>query len=327
MKSLVEDAAALVSLSPVLSPVRRRALRGTTNIVYYHYIGPDVPYYADFATGCTLERFAQDLETLREHFRFASLAQVIAGRDDAKKPLLALTFDDGFDLIASGVADVLELYGATATTFVITSCIDNEALMWRNKLSVIRALVDESVYVARYNELMRERGYPPVARGRMLQAASLAWPAGEKDELADALWASCDLPPVATVLAEYRPYFTWEGLERWLERGHDVGLHTATHPMCSRLDAAGIHAEIVEPAQLLRRRLGLESVPFSYPFGRRLPEAVERELYEQGVFSCAVGINGFAAVATPPYRLERACAEQGLGLSVFGRALLGPAAA
>ena len=325
---MVEEAAGLVALSPVLAGVRRRALRRGTNIVYYHYIGEDVPYYADFATGCTLDRLAEDLRTLAAHFRFASLDEVLSpAQERVGKPLLAVTFDDGFDLLRSGVADVLESFGVRATTFVVTSCVDNAALMWRNKLSAVRALVDEPIYVAAYNELMRAHGYPPIPRGRGLQAAALGWPVERKDELADALWTACGLPPVADMLAEWRPYFTWEGLERWLDRGHGVGLHTHTHPMCSRLDAAGVRAEIIEPAEFLRRRLPLQSLPFSYPFGRRLAPDVERDLYEQGVFDCALGIGGFAPAGTPPFRLERACADRGVGFSVFGRALLGTTAA
>ena len=312
---MVEDAVGAVVLSPVLASLRRRALDGSVNIVYYHYVGPVVPYYAEYDVGCMLERFADDLELLSRHFRFVPLDDAIADRAKrGGKPPLAVTFDDGFDLIRGGVADVLEEHGVRATSFVVTACIDNEHLMWRNRLSAIRALADPDAVAAHAGALFD-------LRARDLGAASLEWPTACKEELVDALWHACGLPPLEELLSRWRPYFTWSGLEEWLARGHDVGLHTRTHPLCSRLDDEGVRAEIVEPAALLRERLGLRSVPFSYPFGRRLPAAAERNLFEEGVVSCALGIDGFAPAGTPPYRLERACAEQGLGYSVFATAL------
>jgi peptidoglycan/xylan/chitin deacetylase (PgdA/CDA1 family) len=130
------------------------------------------------------------------------------------------------------------------------------------------------------------------------------------------------MPSLAEFLDEHRPYFTWEGLERWLGAGHDVGLHTATHPFCSRLSTDEIRAEITEAAALLKTRLGLRFLPFSYPFGVRLGEAAERQLYNDGVFDCAFGIEGFVPRGTPDYRLERASIERDLAFEVFGNPLL-----
>jgi hypothetical protein len=72
----------------------------------------------------------------------------------------------------------------------------------------------------------------------------------------------------------------------------------------------------------LRAKLGRRFLPFSYPFGVRLGGAAERQLYENGVFDCAFGIEGFVPRGTPAYRLERACIEGDFAFSVFGNVLL-----
>jgi hypothetical protein len=74
---------------------------------------------------------------------------------------------------------------------------------------------------------------------------------------------------------------------------------------------------------VLRERLGLDFLPFSYPFGDRLDPATERRLYDSGAFDCAFGIGGFAPFGTAPYRLERAPIEVEQAYAVFGRAALG----
>ena len=120
-----------------------------------------------------------------------------------------------------------------------------------------------------------------------------------KDELADALWAAADMPPLERFLAEHRPYMGWDELAAWRERGHAVGLHTHTHPYCGRLTEDEIEAEVVAPAAQLRERFDLDWLPLSYPFGSRLPAASERSLVERGVVDCALGIAGCAPVGTP----------------------------
>jgi len=325
LREAVKKSLGLVALQPPFSSWTRHGLRGGINVIYTHYVGEAVPYYADFYLGSTLDRFDRDLSILKEHFEFVPLTDLVRcnrAHSEPSRPLLALTFDDGFDTLRNGVMEVLDYNGVRATTFVITGTIGNKNLMWRNKLTAIRALRQERVYLRRYNSLMSKVGLSSISRGDELLHASACWSMDRKEDLVDALWKACDMPPLDEFLEEHRPYFTWSGLEQWLAAGHDVGLHTATHPFCSGLGREAIRTEVEEPAALLRAKLGRRFLPFSYPFGVRLSGATERELYDNGVFDCAFGIEGFAPKGTQEYRLERACVEGDFAFSVFGNVLL-----
>ena len=322
-RAIAKRAIGRAAASPPLRRRTRAAFADRVNIVYYHYVGGPQPYYADFYSGTTLERLERDLVRLGRWFQFAPLADVIARAPRSGRPLLAITFDDGFDLIAGGALDVLERHGVSATTFVMTSCVGNADLMWRNKLSAIRALRDDEACLRAYNEVAARFAIEPLADARGLLSASARWPLDTKGALADALWQACAMPALDEFLAEHRPYLSWDGLREWIDRGHSVGHHTHSHPFCARLDAAAVEAEIVAPARLLRERLGLDWLPFSYPFGSRLDAATERELFERRVFDCALGIDGFATAGTPPHRLERAAAEHQFEFEVFGKACAG----
>ena len=312
-----------LATSPPFSRRTSRQLARRVGIVYYHYVGDSTPWYSDFYAGTTAERLDRDLAELARWFEFASLREVVDGHSGHARPRLALTFDDGFDLMRTGVLEVLERHGVSATTFVITSCVDNVGLMWRNKLSAARARRGDDVCGRAYNLVASAHEIAPISSGLELMHASRVWPMHRKDELADALWEACDMPPLADFLEEQRPYLGWDGLRTWIERGHSVGLHTRTHPYCERLGPEAEVDEIVEPARELRERLGVEWLPLSYPFGSRLRADSERRLFEAGVYDCALGIAGFAPAGTPAHRLERAAAERHLAYHVFGRAFAG----
>jgi peptidoglycan/xylan/chitin deacetylase (PgdA/CDA1 family) len=322
-RTTLKRAIGSVALAPGVESRTRRALRERLNVVYLHYVGEVRPYCAEFYLGPTLEQLDAQLTMLGRYFKFCSLREIVSGAAPNGVPRLAVTFDDGFDLVGNGAVDVLERHGVEATVFVVTFAVDNRNLMWRHKLSAIRTLCDESTYLPKYNELMRRYGLATVADADALMPSSESWPMEHKEELGDELWAICDMPPMDAFLDEQRPYFTWDGLREWVLRGHGVGLHTRTHPFCSRLDAPAVEEEIVEPAALLRGTLDLDFLPFSYPFGVRLDAATELDLYKRGVFDCAFGIDGFAPRGTAPFRLERACMEGELAYHVFGKALLG----
>jgi peptidoglycan/xylan/chitin deacetylase (PgdA/CDA1 family) len=316
--------AAILALSGPFARWTLRALDARTKIVYAHYVGAPAPHLSAFAPTISPEQLDADLTALGRHFTFAPLGEVLAEDGAAgSSRRLAVTFDDGFDLVASGAVDVLEAHGVSATTFVLTEYLDNRGLMWRNKLSAIVALRPADRYVPAYNALMARTGAPPIGDSSELLRASFAWERERKDELADALWAACDMPPLSEFLEEYRPYFSRSCLARWLARGQDVGLHTATHPDCSRLDADGVRAEILEPAHRLCSELGRSAIAFSYPFGRRCRPAHRRLLAESGLIDCALGIGGFSRRGTDPLCLDRASIERDMRFSVYGKAFLG----
>jgi peptidoglycan/xylan/chitin deacetylase (PgdA/CDA1 family) len=308
----------------ISGPFARRTLRGLgrrTKIVYAHHVGPPAPHVAAFGPAFGPEELDAQLTTLARHFQFAPLATVLE-QTAATSSLVAVTFDDGFDLIASGAKEVLDAHGAKATTFVLTAMLDNRGLMWRNKLSAIRALRSADTYVPAYNRVTAQVGAPPIREASELLGAAMRWDMARKDQLADAVWDACDMPPLAEYLDEHRPYLTREQLATWVADGHSVGLHTATHPDCSRLDADGVRAEILEPARRLRAELGVAQLHLSFPFGRRCRPELQPLLERDGLLGCALGIRGFSPSGTSPMRLERASIEGDMRFSVYGKAFL-----
>ena len=313
--------------SSLMAPLVRSRARSSVNVAYYHFVGSTGPHYDAFYVDCTLERFTKDLEGLSRVYEFASLSEVIADGESngssSKKPKIAITFDDGLDLRRTGIMEVASRFGARVTTFVITSCIDNQDLMWQHKLSAIQSLAKKDACVAEYNRMAKRDGFAPIGSIGEMMDASTNWDARSKDRLAAELWECCYLQPIREYLAAHKPYFGYDGLREWLDAGHSVGFHTHSHPFCERLQRDEVATELIEPAVKLKEKLDLKELCLAYPFGSRLPRAMEDELFSKDIFKAIFGIKGFRKRGVPNHRLERAAMERdGVAWPVFAQLVL-----
>ena len=205
---MIKKAIAALAATPMAVYAIRHLARHDANIIYYHHVGGACPHYDAFYAGCTASRFADDLHWLSRLFTFAPLDEILErspATRASRRPRLAITFDDGFNLCRPEMIDILDRYGIKATTFVITSCLDNARLMWRHMLSVIQSLVPEEVWRARFDQLAIERNFASAAPGESVLRATRSWPPHSKDAWAEALWGRCGLRPRAEYLEANKP--------------------------------------------------------------------------------------------------------------------------
>ena len=299
--------------------------RRRVSIVCYHGVYDRGDSRGRIFGGVPLAHFRADMAILARRFDVVDLDTLLAfnrAGEDAGRPLLAVTFDDGLELGRSGAVDILAELGIVATMFVTTGCIGNCDLLWQHKLLAIAEHRGDR-FVAAFNNLVRATGSGrPIAAADRLFDSLRSWPAGRKDEWAAELWQRCDMPPVEAFLTETRPYVDWDDLAHWLAAGHGIGCHSRSHPLCHRLTDAEIEAEIIAPADALRRRFGLASMPFAYPFGERLPPDREAAVAKRGRLSCMLGTGGLSRRGMAPWRLERADIDGDLPSRLFGQPVL-----
>jgi peptidoglycan/xylan/chitin deacetylase (PgdA/CDA1 family) len=304
----------------VLAHFSRRFFTRRANMVYYHGVWPTGSTLLAALGGITTDVFARDMAQLVSFFTPVSLSTMLslnASGDEPPEPCMAVTFDDGLDLNRSGALDVLDRLRIPATTFVVLDCVGNHRLMWHHKLAVARSTVGEAVFQREFHRVSQR--LVPASRTLSVVNTTKAWPMARKDEYADEVWRACRMPPVEAFLDAQRPYSDWSDLEEWRRRGNTVGLHTRTHPFCSRLDSAGIADEITDSATRLAARLGVDTVPFAYPFGDRLTDADAELALTKGPISCLLGIDGPRTLGTAAHRLGRSKGETDINVSVFAK--------
>jgi hypothetical protein len=130
--------------------------KNRSNIILYHRIlrGANDNIYLD--GGASIERFHSDVKILGKYFEFVPLESMLSFNKEVtstKRSLLALTFDDGLDLRAASVTDILSDLVIPATTFIITGCIGNGKLMCQHKFNAIYHQRGSATFLAQFNEL------------------------------------------------------------------------------------------------------------------------------------------------------------------------------
>ena len=196
---------------------------------------------------------------------------------DARRSMLALSFDDGYRDNHDVLLPLLERSGGRATVFVESRPLDERRVNWSHKYFWILGRETPFDFVHRYGEHCGQQGAfhalnQIATEGRVDPSYHLkrilkydADP-DERDRAIDAVFAELGGDEAALCEALY---MDWPRARRLHERGVEIGGHTVSHPILSRLPPERAAAEIEEGARSIERNLGSAPRTFAYPWGRR----------------------------------------------------------
>lgn len=257
-------------------------------ILMYHRIA--VPPVADPWRMCVSpERFDTQLQAVR---RFADivplsdLPQAMRKRG-AGRPVVAITFDDGYLDNLTAAKPILERYGAPATVFLATGCIERgKRYWWDRMLDVVHGPqgLPGELRLEGSRGPFSWRNERPDGRGALGGAAradllDVLWhwlvglPDDERDRCLDALdqWAGRPEPLDATA----RPMAPAQVAELVAGGLVSAGAHTANHVHLPLLDRERGVSEIVQSRRDCGRLAGAEPDCFAFPFGLYDERAVD----------------------------------------------------
>jgi peptidoglycan/xylan/chitin deacetylase (PgdA/CDA1 family) len=237
--------------------------RGRLSILIFHRVLPaadplipELPTTAEFETA---------MRWVRDWFNVLPLGEAIerlyAGTIPARA--LAITFDDGYADNEQHAAPILANLGLSATFFIATGFIGS-GCMWNDQ-------VIEAIRRMRAPELdLRPHGLPVHALntdaqrrqavGVVLTAIKHLEP-DRRQSIADAIGALAgfERPPALMMSGDQ--------VRALRARGMDIGAHTVTHPILTRLGADAARDEMARSKRDLEQLLGEPVRLFAYPNG------------------------------------------------------------
>jgi peptidoglycan/xylan/chitin deacetylase (PgdA/CDA1 family) len=278
----------LARMSGAFAVFRAMNRRRILVLTYHRFSG------APRAGRTSAANLAAQLDYLQSHYTVLPLS-MIENRLREGRPLptasAAITIDDGYSDFHEIAWPLLCRRNMPATIFSVTDFVDGNRWIWTDKIPFLLSRTREDRIAINVSGL-RIAGALNGDSSRRQLASRLNTllkhlPDESKDHLIDQIAVQCSVklparPPVESGSC------TWEQLREMESAGLEVGSHTVTHPLLTRVGTDRLLRELEQSRRRLEEMLGHTVTLFCYPNGaynRVVRDAVARAGYQLAVTS------------------------------------------
>ena len=244
--------------------------------------------------------FARQLEYLTSHYRLVPLSRLVEclTKEETLPPRIAvIAIDDGYRDAYEIAFPVLRRFNAPATLFIVTDFIDRRSWLWTDKLRFVAKQPQvnslEATIDSRTLRLALDDPASRLAAARRINSALKLVPDDVKQETIVRIASSVGLELPVLPPDEYGP-ITWDQAREMDAAGVEVGSHTVTHPILTRVGDEQLAVELSESRSRIEAMLNRRVDLFCYPNGDY--EARECRAAQAAGYRCAVtieeGLNG-----------------------------------
>jgi peptidoglycan/xylan/chitin deacetylase (PgdA/CDA1 family) len=288
----------------------RLANRGKALILMYHRFSRTGGGRATAAG-----RFVEQLDYLTQHYRIAPLSEV-AGYIQSGKPmpsgLAVITIDDGYDDAYEIAFPILRERKLPAALFAVTGFVDRECWLWTDKVRYLtarartgafRVTVDGSALHIELNGSGTR-----VRTAEQINCQLKRMPAEYKDETIERLALELQVELPASPPPDLRP-LTPEQLREMDAAGIEIGSHTVTHQILTRVSRETLRHELRESRSRLEAILGHRVTLLGYPNGDH-NRLVQKEAKRAGYQYAVTADYGLNRGGSNPLALKRVHTER-----------------
>ncbi|NQV93142.1 polysaccharide deacetylase family protein [Candidatus Kaiserbacteria bacterium] len=219
--------------------------------------------------------FEEQIIWLKKHFEVVSLEEVensISDKRDIKKPLCAITFDDGFRNNYTNAFPILKKYSVPATIFLTTGFIERNIHLWTDVLeyalntSLHNEIIisidgkEKSFHISNTTEKIHSDS---ILRNYMKKISN-----DSREELLKEILTATSVSK-DTMYEEFSDYapLSWEEVIEMKNENITFGAHTVTHPILSSLPKDIQEDEIISSIKRICDKVG-DCKYFAYPNGQ-----------------------------------------------------------
>jgi peptidoglycan/xylan/chitin deacetylase (PgdA/CDA1 family) len=286
---------------------RERTLRGQLTILMYHRVLPDNLWQGAPLPGLVmpLSCFEAQVKHLAKNFEIVTVTKGlnrlrVEARDE--KPLLAITFDDGYDDNHTHAAPVLESHGVRGTFYLVSHFVGTDVELWFDQAARwfhgSSTLALESLVAAAGGSHSWELGQRPIVR------AFMAYLKGLTREARYTALRHMAAHPGTRERRDVDLAMSADDARDLHRKGHEVGAHTATHPLLTQEDAGSLIREITDCKRELESMLSAEVRGFCYPNGD-VDDRVALAVKAAGFNNAPTVAPGYNDRSTDQFRLRR----------------------
>jgi len=289
----------IITGNRLLLQILNRSTGNFPKVLVYHRFAPPgtaVPHRV------SADIFAWQLDNLQKDFEVISFGECIARflhNGVWPKGCVVLTIDDGYLDMYQWAWPELARRNMTATFFVTTRFVDGEFWLWPDQLeyalqqtvctSSLINIAGEQIVISLKDEGERSAAWQLFIKHCIGSEDSqrLSFISQVMEQLA-VLLPSTPPPEYCAV--------TWEHLQEMQKGGIEIGGHTMSHPILSKISSDLLDREIGMGRQILEERLGHSVRSFCYPnsgpgdINDAVVSAVDRARYSGAVFGTDLAV-------------------------------------
>lgn len=236
-------------LGKISSYISKTIYRNSFTILCYHRVADEVNSWEHPAL--KIDDFRWQIEYLSKNYNIMQLSAII---DNIlkNKPIMpntvAITFDDGYIDNYNYAYPILKEYNAKATIFIATEAVDSKKMLWWDKVGYIQNHLKNKNYSDFIQELKNKQNC-------------------EREKIIEELAANNQLENDIKE-ASKNSYLTWEMINEMSKDVFEIGLHTHTHPIISKMEIQQFINEMNTSIKILEENANHTNI-FAYPNGKK----------------------------------------------------------
>ena len=231
-------------------------------VPFYHKVSDEKPTFEkSLYPSRKIAEFKNDIDVLGNYFNPISMKEFIEiskSKDELNQNYFHLTFDDGLSNFYKIVAPILKERNIPATVFINSDFVDNKALFFRYKASLLFQVYEKS-------SVKGKKVFHDFFEGKeAIEEILFAINYNNKhilDELANAVNYSFE-----EYLETEKPYLSSIQINELIDTGFTVGAHSKSHALYADISFKEQVNQTKESMDWLVQKFNLEDRFFSFPF-------------------------------------------------------------
>ncbi|MEL7047948.1 MAG: polysaccharide deacetylase family protein [Pseudomonadota bacterium] len=255
----------------------------------YHSVGPNGGAYP-YLNRLSVDMFRRHMTFLKDRYEIVALDEGLHRLHDGRlddrahppqpacprRPLVAITIDDGYGDVYDHIFPVLRSFDVPATVFLATDYLDTGRLPWPTRIGAyLHAARLRSVDHPFRLTLDMPGGLSKA--GRLLREKLSLLDHGARDAVFDDLRSALDATELNPI-----PPLTWAQVRQMARHRVQFGSHTCFHGWLDRLQSNEVEAELLVSKARIESETGVPCRLLAYPNGNWSPavaEAAHRAAY------------------------------------------------
>ena len=292
-----------------------RVFSQSLTVLNYHRI--DDPHVEGFSTfkpnvSATPSMFDRQMDFLTQKYNVISATDVVEWiRGDAQLPPrpALITFDDGYQDNYKNAFPILKARKLPAIIFLASNYMGNSTpFYWDLIAYCFYKTGKDFLDIPSVGSFSWKNDVSKDAVAHQIIEAVKSMPDLDKSKLIESFPALMGVSLSKDVFKGM--FLSWSDVREMTENGIEMGAHTASHPILTRISSDDAKAEIVKSKNKIEEEVGHLLHSFAYPNGQRTDFNADvikavRDSGLQAAYTLLPGPTGFNTVKNKPFQIRR----------------------